>query len=236
LILIRSHILRIISASNLHGPFIRHQNSEFPLSLQSLWNYLWLWYPIFPQMLLRLCSKPWSRLELFESHIILLAAFPKCCFDYAQNPETVALLCLNMAMSDPKDTCRNVSKLLNDPNSLSAKLSHRLVLTGWWTRPNYNLVLNCAGLSKRFLRQKLQDGRCIVPSEFTKSSLCSIHQNGWHIAWGTQLERWVLCLESRCYNKSHSGPKLMVQHPTLKQGWSVLAWITMGCHYRSNDT
>jgi hypothetical protein len=43
----------------------------------------------------------------------------------------------------------------------------------------------------------------------SKRPLCIIHQNGWCITRGTQMERKLLCLESRCYNKSHPGPKLM---------------------------
>jgi hypothetical protein len=54
------------------------------------------------------------------------------------------------------------------PNSLCVKLSRMLVMTGWWARPNYNIVLNCAGSSRRFLRQKLQDRKCIFSSELAK--------------------------------------------------------------------
>jgi hypothetical protein len=54
------------------------------------------------------------------------------------------------------------------PNSLCANLSHMLVLTGWWARPNCNLALNCAGSSRHFLRQKLQDGKCISSSKLAK--------------------------------------------------------------------
>jgi hypothetical protein len=39
----------------------------------------------------------------------------------------------------------SASKLSYDPKSLCVKLSHGLVLAGCWARPNYNLVLNCAG-------------------------------------------------------------------------------------------
>jgi hypothetical protein len=41
-----------------------------------------------------------------------------------------------------------------------------------------------------------------------KRPLCIIHRNRWHITWGTQPKRSVLCLESGCYDKSHPGPKL----------------------------
>jgi hypothetical protein len=38
--------------------FIRYRNSEFPLSLESLWDFLWLQYSEFPQILLQLRSNP----------------------------------------------------------------------------------------------------------------------------------------------------------------------------------
>jgi hypothetical protein len=59
------------------------------------------------------------------------------------------------------------------PNSLCVKLSHRLVLISWWARPNCNLVLNCAGSSKHFLRQKLQDRKCISSSKLAKDPCAS---------------------------------------------------------------
>jgi hypothetical protein len=93
------------------------------------------------------------------------------------------------------------------PNSLCAKLSHGLALAGWGARPNCNIVLNCAGSSRHLLRQKLQDGKHISFSESAKRLLCNIHQNGWRITWGTQLERGVLPLESHSYNKSHPSHK-----------------------------
>jgi hypothetical protein len=48
------------------------------------------------------------------------------------------------------------------------KLSHGLVSTGWRAHPNCNLVLNCSGSSRRFLRQKLQDGNHIPPQNLQK--------------------------------------------------------------------
>jgi hypothetical protein len=42
----------------------------------------------------------------------------------------------------------------------------------------------------------------------SKRPMCIIHWDGWRITRGTQLEGRVLHLESRCYNKSHLGPKL----------------------------
>jgi hypothetical protein len=71
------------------------------------------------------------------------------------------------------------------------KLSCGLVVTGWQTHLNCNLVLNCAGSPRRLLRQKLQDGKRISFSEYVKRPRCNIHQNRWCITRGTQLERWV---------------------------------------------
>jgi hypothetical protein len=59
------------------------------------------------------------------------------------------------------------------PNFLCVKLSHRLVLTGWWAHPNCNLALNCVGSSMRFLRQKLQDKKCIFSLGLAKDSYAS---------------------------------------------------------------
>jgi hypothetical protein len=87
------------------------------------------------------------------------------------------------------------------------KLSHRLVLTGWRVLLNCNLVLNYTSSPMCFLRQKLQDGKSLRSLEISKRPLCIICQNGWSITRGTQLERRVLCLESRCYDKSYPGPK-----------------------------
>jgi hypothetical protein len=56
---------------------------------------------------------------------------------------------------------------------LVLELSCRLVLTGWRAYPNYNLVLNYAGLSSRFLRQKLQDENRIFLSELAKGPCTS---------------------------------------------------------------
>jgi hypothetical protein len=39
--------------------------------------------------------------------------------------------------------------------------------------------------------------------------MCNICQNGWRITRGTQLEKRVLRLKSRCYNKSDLVSKLM---------------------------
>jgi hypothetical protein len=87
------------------------------------------------------------------------------------------------------------------------KLSRGLVLTGWWARPNCNLVLNCADSSWCFLRQKLHGGRRISSSEFVKRPLCNIHQNRWRITRVAQPKRRLLHLESCSYNKSHPNPK-----------------------------
>jgi hypothetical protein len=56
---------------------------------------------------------------------------------------------------------------------LALKLSYKLVLTGWWAHPNYNLVLNCAGTPRRFSRQKLQDGKHISLLQLAKGPRAS---------------------------------------------------------------
>jgi hypothetical protein len=93
------------------------------------------------------------------------------------------------------------------PCSIGVKLSHGLVLTSWRAHPNCSLVLNCASSSRRFLRQKLQDGHRNSSLELVKGPLCNIHRNGWRIIWDMQPERRVLPLESRSYNKSYPNPK-----------------------------
>jgi hypothetical protein len=50
----RSHILIILPTLPLHSFFVRYQNSEFPSSLESLWNLLLPWYSEFPLALLLL--------------------------------------------------------------------------------------------------------------------------------------------------------------------------------------
>jgi hypothetical protein len=60
-----------------------------------------------------------------------------------------------------------------DPSFLVSKLSCKLVLTGWQAHPNCNLVLNCAGSPRHFLRQKLQDGRHISLLELAKGPCAS---------------------------------------------------------------
>jgi hypothetical protein len=55
------HISRILPTSTLHGSFVRYWNSEFPLSLKSLWNSLWLWYSEFPLILHQLSLNPKVR-------------------------------------------------------------------------------------------------------------------------------------------------------------------------------
>jgi hypothetical protein len=42
----------------LHGSFIWYWNSKFPLSLESLWNFIWLQYSEFPPILLQLSPNP----------------------------------------------------------------------------------------------------------------------------------------------------------------------------------
>jgi hypothetical protein len=95
-------------------------------------------------------------------------------------------------MSCFKDTIAILVSFTMTPCSLVVKLSPGLVLTGWWAHPNYNLVLNYASSPRRLLRQKLQDGKRIFPSEFVKRPMCNIHRNEWRITRGTQPERRVL--------------------------------------------
>jgi hypothetical protein len=52
--------------------------------------------------------------------------------------------------------------------SIGVKLSCGLVLTGCWVHPNCNLVLNCAGSSRRLLREKLQDGNTFPSQNMRK--------------------------------------------------------------------
>jgi hypothetical protein len=120
----------------------------------------------------------------------------------------------------PERHHRSASKPSYDPNSLWA--NHRLVLTGWWAHPNCNIVLNCAGLFRRILRQKLQDGKRISFLEFVKRHMCNTHWNEWHITRGTQPERRVLCLESYCCNKLDSCPKLTTSIRIIIESLSCL--------------
>jgi hypothetical protein len=54
-----------------------------------------------------------------------------------------------------------------------SKLSHGLDLPGWRVLPNSNLVLNCAGSSRCFLRQKLQEGMRVSLLELAKGPCAS---------------------------------------------------------------
>jgi hypothetical protein len=65
---IQSHISRIPSTSTLNSSFVRYRSSEFPPSLESLWNFLWLWYSGFPSISLRLSpnsevAKPFPSIQ-----------------------------------------------------------------------------------------------------------------------------------------------------------------------------
>jgi hypothetical protein len=44
--------------------------------------------------------------------------------------------------------------------------------------------LELCQFARRFLRQKLQDGKRISFSEYVKSPICNIHRNGWRITRG----------------------------------------------------
>jgi hypothetical protein len=89
------------------------------------------------------------------------------------------------------------------------KLSRGLVLTGWQALSICNLILNCAGSSRSFLRQKFQDGKHVPSSKFVKRLVRNIHRNRWCITQGTQLERKLLRLKSCCYSKSCPDPMLI---------------------------
>jgi hypothetical protein len=57
-------ISRILSTSRLHGSFIQFQSSEFPPSLESLWNALWPWSSELPP-----CFK-WAQILKSRSYSI----------------------------------------------------------------------------------------------------------------------------------------------------------------------
>jgi hypothetical protein len=95
--------------------------------------------------------------------------------------------------------------------------------------------LELCDLPRRFLRQKLQDGKRISSSRLVKGPMCIIRQNGWRITQDTQLERRVLCLESHCYNKLHPDPKLstslrlMIESLTLFVSNPCLTFLSCAC-------
>jgi hypothetical protein len=61
-----------------------------------------------------------------------------------------------------------LSSLQSISYSLSLKLIHGSGLMSWWALSNGNFVLNCAGSSRCFLRQKLQDGMRIPSQKISK--------------------------------------------------------------------
>jgi hypothetical protein len=69
----------------------------------------------------------------------------------------------------------------------------------------------------------------------SKRPICTIRWNGCRITQGTHLKRRVLCLESRCYNKSHSDPKLitslrrMIESLSLFVSNPYLTFQTIAC-------
>jgi hypothetical protein len=91
---------------------------------------------------------------------------------------------------------------------LVLKLSYGLVWTCLWAHPNGNLVLNCVDSPRHFLRTKVARWKEHFIIRISKRPLCITRRNGWCITRGTQSERRMLHLESCCYNKPHSGPKL----------------------------
>jgi hypothetical protein len=129
-----------------------------------------------------------------------------------------------MARSGLEDTYCNPNKLSMTPKFLMLKLSHGLVLTGYWALPNCNVVSNCAGSPWHFLRQNLQDGKCIfIHWKLARGLICNFPLNGWHITRGTQPKRKMLRLESRCYNESHPGRMLMASLRVMIEGLFYVA-------------
>jgi hypothetical protein len=119
-------------------------------------------------------------------------------------PDITSQLHLTLSISEHDNSCSCDHALF-----LVLKLSYGLVRTGWWAHPNGNLVLNCAGSLKRFLRTKVARWKeRISSSKLVKRPMCIIHRIGWRITQSTLPERRVLHLESLCYNKSRPGPKL----------------------------
>jgi hypothetical protein len=116
------------------------------------------------------------------------------------------------------------------PNSLCAKLSHGLALTGWGARPNCNLVLNCASSPRRLLRQKLQDGKCISFSESTKRPMCNIHRNRWRITRGTEPEEgccpWSLVATTSHIIALKLTASLRLMGGSLSSLFWILAWLS----------
>jgi hypothetical protein len=67
-------------------------------------------------------------------------------------------------------------------------------LTSWRAPPNRNLVLNCAGSPCRFLRQKLQDRKCIPSWESSKeiSFTTSYERMAYYLRYTTEKKSVVL--------------------------------------------
>jgi hypothetical protein len=78
LILIWSHNSRILLASILPASFVRSQNYEFSLSLESLWNPLRLWYSEFPLVLLLLSQNPKVEKLRHSAYIRSSSSTPTC--------------------------------------------------------------------------------------------------------------------------------------------------------------
>jgi hypothetical protein len=145
------------------------------LSLVSLVSSNWLW--------------PWSCVELLLNHIVN----PQCSLAHQVTPNRVAhpslallsqflprkvhfhLFCthrtipLNLTKSwhkgNPSQYSQPFSGVLD---SSYLKWGCGLVLTSWWAISNCNLVLNCVGSPRHFLRRCLQDGKHNPSLEFSK--------------------------------------------------------------------
>jgi hypothetical protein len=160
--------------------------------------------------------RPLSLVSLGQS--LPWIAYP-CCFGTITFP-TCTWLC-----QTSKKTVVVLASFPMAPHSVCLQLSRRLVLTGWGAHPNCNLILNCAGSSRHFLRQKLQDGKRISSSELAKRPMCNIRWNRWCITRGTQPGKRLLCLEARSYNKSHPSPKAYCFSEIDDQKPFLIVWI-----------
>jgi hypothetical protein len=72
------------------------------------------------------------------------------------------------------------------PNSLCVKLSHRLILTGWWAHPNCKPCLELCRFMQSFLKIEVPRWKVYFLIRISKRPLCIIHRNGWRITRGTQ--------------------------------------------------
>jgi hypothetical protein len=139
LTLIWNHILRILPTSTLHVSLVRCLNSEFPSSLENLWDFLRRQIisrsrevtsfgsnqnsqqP--PLTLNHLVNPPIPLANLKDTWLYhTLSSFHYSNHDHDRVTlayfGTIALPCLYMAMSDFKDSCCNPSKFSHGPSFL----------------------------------------------------------------------------------------------------------------------